>query len=105
MKRKNFIIGALVCASFALTSCYSTKMYVGDVEKKDPVVKVQSEWNHHLLFGLVPIGNNDLKTSEYVKDAPAYMVKTNRTFLDFVIYGITGGIYTPTHTTFYLPMK
>ncbi|MFI3240095.1 MAG: Bor protein [Bacteroidales bacterium] len=105
MKSKTFIISALLCASFTLTSCFSTKLYVGDIEKKDPVVKVYSEWNHHLIGGLVPVGNNEMKTSDYVKDAPDYMVKTNRTFLDFLISGVTCGIYTPSHTTYYLPMN
>jgi hypothetical protein len=48
---------ALVLASMLFTSCYNTRLLVGNVAPTEPVVEVNKEWNHHFLVGLVP-GNN-----------------------------------------------
>lgn len=56
-----------------LTSCYNTKILVGDVNPKDPLVKINSEWNHHLIGGLVPLGNAQMKASEYVEIGRAHV--------------------------------
>ena len=47
-KLKFLVAGILITAS--LSSCYTTKVSVGDVSPKQPMVKIKSEWNHHLLW-------------------------------------------------------
>lgn len=98
-----FGIGCIAATCF--TSCYSTRLTYGNVKPKEPMVQVNKVWNHHLIYGLVPVGNNKLKSEEYVNDAPNYMVKTNINFLNWLVTGVTGGIYTPSQTKFYIPLR
>lgn len=88
-----------------MCSCYNTRILVGDVKPKDPVVKINSEWNHHLIAGLVPLGNATMNPEEYVAGYKNYVIKTNMNFLNFFVSGVTFGIYTPTHTVYYIPLK
>ena len=88
-----------------MTSCYNTKLLVGDVKPNEPLVKVNREWNHHLIGGLVPLGNTKMKTSEYVDGRANYVVKTNVSFLNMLVSYLTCGIYAPSQTTYYLPLK
>ena len=88
-----------------LTSCYNTKILVGDVNPKDPLVKINSEWNHHLICGLVPLGNAQMKASEYVDGHENYVVKTNMSFLNMLVSWVTFSIYTPTQTVYYIPLR
>lgn len=99
---KKLVVLAIVVVS--LSSCYNTRVCVGNVQKDDPVVKVQSVMNHHLLGGLIPIGNTKLEASKYVKGKKNYVIKNNWNLVDGFLNIITFGIYTPTHTTFYLPI-
>lgn len=93
-----------ICA-IALSSCYNTKILVGNVDAKTPMVEVNSVWNHHLILGLVPLNNATMKGEEFVAGRKDYMVKTFQTPLHFIVEWLTFGIYTPTQTTFYVPMK
>ncbi len=88
-----------------MSSCYSTKLLVGNVDPKEPLVQINKEWNNHLIGGLVPLESATMKTSEYVNNAENYVVKTNISFLNYLVSGITGGIYTPTQTKYYIPLK
>lgn len=103
MKKRNLFLGLLLAVS--LSSCYNCKVACGDITPKSPVVKVNSEWNHHFLFGLIPGKNADMQGKQYVNNAPNYVVKTNMTFVNGLVGALTLGIYTPTTTTFYVPMK
>lgn len=96
--------GAILLASFSFTSCYNTKVFCGDTTKQTPVVKVNSEWNHHLLYGLIPLNNAKMEAKEYVGNKESYVVKTNQTFVNMLVNAITLGLYTPTTTTYYLPI-
>ena len=98
-----FAISALCCV--ALTSCYNTRILVGNVEAKEPLVEINREWNHHLVYGLVPLNNATLNPAKYVNDAPNYVVKTNQSFLNGLVSCFTFGIYTPWQTAFYIPLK
>ena len=40
-----------------------------------------------------------------MNDAPDFVVKTNQSFLNLLVSGITCGIYTPTQTKFYVPLR
>ncbi len=89
----------------ALTSCYNNRILVGNVSENDPVVKVQSQWNSHWLYGLIPGGKTNVKAKEFVKGRKDYVVKTNISFVNGLIGSLTWGIYCPTTTTFYVPLE
>lgn len=101
--KKLIFCGAILLASCTLTSCYNTKVVCGDITKNTPVVKVNSQWNHHLLYGLVPIKAKK-EAKEYVGDKNNYVVKTNQTFVNLLVNWITFGIYSPNTTTWYVPI-
>ena len=95
MKMKMFKIVCLVLLSvFLLSSCFTYKTAVGDGPMGEEKVK---QWNHYLLWGLVPIGVSDNK--EMAGGAADYEVKTQTTFLNGLISGLTAGIYASTTTT------
>ncbi len=102
--RKIILSTAILVVTCIFTSCYNTKIVCGDITKKTPVVKVNSEWNHHLLYGLIPVGNTAIEAKELVANKKNYVVKTNQTFVNLLINVITFGLYTPSTTTFYLPI-
>lgn len=93
-----------ICGIF-MASCYNTRMVVGDVRRNEPMIEVCREWNHHLIYGLVPLDNTTMVTEEYIGDHQTYMIKTYTSFLNGLVSGLTWGIYTPTQTVFYLPIK
>ena len=95
----------LVMVMLAMTSCYNTRMVVGSISPTDPVIKVNTVWNHHLIYGLVPLDNATMKTQEYIENQPNYVVKTYTSFLNALVSGLTWGIYTPTSTAYYLPLS
>ena len=99
---KKIVFLALITVS--LSSCYNVKYCTGSVNPNDPVVKVGSVRNHHFIAGLVPGGKTSIKASEYVGNRDNYVVKNNWSFLDGFLSCITFGIYTPTTTTFYVPI-
>ncbi len=98
----------LAIMGMIMTSCYSTRIMIGDVTPKEPTVKVNSKMNHYLIAGLAPIGNTNINSeeaNEYVGNAENYVIKNSITFVDGLIACITGGIYTPSHIEFYVPMS
>lgn len=97
----------LCMAIFALvmTSCYNAKVCMGNVKQNDPVVKVNSVTNHNLLWGLIPLSQNKVEAKNYIGNRENYAVKYNWTFLNGFLGCITCGIYSPTTTTFYVPLN
>lgn len=87
-----------------LTSCYTSKVYVGKVTPKEPLVEVASKMNHIFLFGLIP-GKSTVLAVDKVADQKDYMIKNQWRFVDGFLSVITFGIYTPTITKFYVPLK
>ena len=83
MKR---ILLAAICAT-VLTSCYNTRVIVGNVEKSEP------------------LNNANMKATEYVGDRENYVVRTYSSFLNGLVGSLTFGIYTPTSTVYYVPLK
>lgn len=100
--KKLFLIGALLC--IGLTSCYTSRTYVGDVKPGSPTVKVNDETVHHLLYGLIPVGNNKIDDSNYIGDRKNYVIKHQQSFLNGFLGVITLGIYTPMTVTFEVPL-
>ncbi len=101
-KFKFLLIGIFIAVSFS--SCYTTKVSVGNVSPDQPMTKVNSVWNHHLIAGLIPLNNAKMRADKYVGDRDRYMVETNQSFLNLLVNFVTFGIYTPTTTSYYVPL-
>ena len=95
----------ILASMFIMTACYNTKLIVGDISPTDPVIRVNTVWNHHIIYGLVPLENATMKTSQYVANQPNYVIKTYTSFLNALVSSLTCGIYTPTSTAYYLPLS
>ena len=100
---KKVLLSIIVLA--LMTSCYPTTTCVGTMKKHTPAVRVHSVWNHYLLGGLIPIGKNTLEDRQYVGENTDYKVKRRWTFMNGFLAVITSGIYTPTTTSYYLPIE
>lgn len=101
MKKLLFFLALVI----SMSSCYNTRVCVGNIKTEDPTVKVNSVTNHHFLYGLIPGGKTEIEASKYVKGRKNYVVKNNWTFLNGFLGCLTMGIYTPTTTTFYIPIN
>lgn len=97
---KRILLMAVVVS--ALTSCYNTRVIVGNVNTEAPLEAVNTQWCDHFLFGLIPMETTKIKPGEFVSSGN-YVIRTHKTFLNGLVSTITCGIYTPTQTTFYLP--
>lgn len=100
--KKLLLIGV---AALALSSCYNTRIIVGNVKPNEPLIKVSSEWNHHLIYGLVPLDNATMNGENYAGPYSNYVVRTYTSFLNGLVYGLTWGIYAPTQTAYYVPLR
>jgi len=97
-----FIFGLVL--TLGLTSCYSASVLVGDAQENEPMTKVYSKHNTHLISGLASVGS-DLKAQEVVGNYTGYKVNYQHTFVDGLLAFITGNIYTPTTTKIYVPTR
>lgn len=89
---KKIVIASVL--AFSLTSCYVHEYTIGSGAQKGVS---KTKMNHFVIRGLAPI-----KTAEPEKMAEGaknYTVKTRFRFIDYLLGGITYGIYTPTTTT------
>ncbi|MCB2209007.1 MAG: Bor family protein [Bacteroidetes bacterium] len=86
----------LFVLSIMLTSCYSYKSVVGDGANDQSKVKT-TEWNHYMLYGLIPLKVSDSKVM--ANEATNYTVHTRQSVFNGIITGVTLGIYSPTVTT------
>lgn len=103
--KKKFLMAVVCCAAMGLVSCSSTRLYHGTVYEDEPMVKVNSTWNGHLLGGLVPLGSSKLDVDKFTGGAENYVIKTNTSFWNVLVSGVTFGIYTPTQTKAYIPAR
>lgn len=90
--------------SLLLSSCYSSQLYVGGMEVDEPKRVLNSKTNNHFLFGLISPASNKKDIKQYVGDRQKYAIKTTILFKWFLEV-ITCGIYTPSKTTFYVPIN
>lgn len=93
-----FVVVALLA-----TSCYNTRVLVGNINTSQELRRVGSRWNGHLIGGLISLENARVHSQDWVHGYPDYMIKTNTNFWNLLVSGVTFGIYTPTQTTFYVP--
>lgn len=105
MKRKILYGSLLGLFAMTLTSCYNSRVYVGSISKEEPLVKVQKQRNDHFIYGLVDSKNAKMSAKDIMQGRQSYMIKTHTTFVNGLVRCLTGGIYTPTTTTFYVPLS
>jgi hypothetical protein len=83
-----------VCLVMMLSSCYSLTYNVGQGAQAGVSVSAK---NHYLISGLVDVGtSNPTMMAGGAKD---YTVNIQHSFIDGLLAGLTGGLYTPTTTT------
>lgn len=97
------LLFAVCIMAVALSSCYSSRVLNGNVTDSDPVIKVNAKKNHFLLYGLIPLGKAQ-QASDYVGKRTNYVARTSWTFVDGFLNWLTCGVYTPTTTTYYVPL-
>lgn len=102
--KKNATQLSCIAVALLMSSCYTAKVAHGSLTTDSPVVKVNSKKNHALIEGLVPL-NNGFEAKKYVGDRKDYVTKSQMTFVDGLLRVITLGIYTPTTTSFYVPLS
>lgn len=100
---KTMLAAAMTFAAMALSSCYTTTNFYGNMKQESPAVKVNSTRSDLFIYGLVPTKNCNITDADYVKGGKDYKVKKYHTFVDGLIACITLGIYTPVTTEYYLP--
>ncbi|MER2996200.1 Bor family protein [Pontibacter populi] len=94
MKRTFKMLAAGLLMSTMMTSCYTYTTVVGNGAQGNTQVR---KMNHYVIYGLAPVGVSN--PAEMAGGATDYTVKTEHSFLDGLIAGLTFGIYTPTTTT------
>ena len=97
------VAAAAVAAAVCASSCSTSRILVGDVKPKEPMIEVSKEHNAHFLGGLVKTGKTIAQ--EHVGDAENYAVLTRYGFGDIMLSFVTGYIYTPTTTKYYIPVR
>ena len=101
--KKVFVGICMTCAVMMLESCYSSTVCVGNMRPETPSIKVNTKHNSHFINGL--IGEGNARAKDYVEGAKDYKVTHQITFVDGLLSFITFGIYTPSTTKFYVPIK
>ena len=101
MKKVLFLLG--VCAAFVLSSCYQASVCVGNMKPNEPAIEVGKVHNPHFIGGLV--GSKEVRGKNYVDGEENYKAKHYISFIDGLLSTITFGIYTPSTTKFYVPLK
>lgn len=99
MKR---IITICACATM-LCSCYTTRVLVGDVKPNEPMIEVSKKHDAHFLGGLVKTAKNIAE--EHVGEAENFMIRSQYGFGDIMLSAISLGIYTPTTSKYYIPVR
>lgn len=93
----------MLLTAWCTTSCYTRRILIGDTQPKEPMVEVSKEHNAHFIGGLVKTAKT--VAEEHVGDAENFAVMTRLGFGDIVLSAITAGIYTPTTTKYYIPVR
>lgn len=94
----------LICIAFVATSCYRNSVYVGDMQVDEPKIEVITLWNDQYFWGSFG-GGVDHKTKDFAEKYPNFMVETKIGALNYLVSFVTFGIYTPTTTTYYIPVN
>lgn len=104
MRRIIFQLVLGVALALGLTSCYSTSVLIDDAQENEPMTKVYTKHNTHLINGLATLGS-DLQAQQVVDRYSGYKINHQLSFIDGLLSGITFGIYTPSTTKIYIPTR
>ena len=99
--RKTAIGAGSLFAMLLLESCYSTTVSMGAMEPTDPAVEVNTAHNGHFIGGLV--NATKVEDDVYVGENKDYLTKTYVSVGDAIVSFLSGGLFAPTTTKFYLP--
>lgn len=105
MKKIISVIAVVLITITMFSSCYTTKVYHGNVDETTPLTAQVSKKNDILLWGLLPLQSSKQKASDVVKDKKNFEVQTQATFVDGLLSFITFGIYCPNTTTYSFPVQ
>lgn len=94
IKKTMRLLTVIIASSMLLTSCYSYETIVGNGAQNNVEV---TKWNNYVILGLAPVGVSD--PNVMAGDSEDYTVHTRQTFVNFLVTGLTFGIYSPTTTT------
>ena len=94
MKKTIINLTLFIAVAMTLSSCYC---YTSVVGKGAQGSNQTTKWNHYVVAGLIPVGVSDSK--QMAGGAIDYTVFTRMSFVNGLLGGITGGLYTPTTTT------
>ena len=100
--KKTVLCALCIIASLMLTSCYVQEVNVGMALDAE-AVRVAKVKNHQFLYGLAEMTQD--KAENHVRDTQHFRMRTQQTFWDGFLAGITAGIYTPSTTYYYEPAK
>lgn len=100
--KKTFICALGIGAMMMLQSCYIQNVSVG-MSQDEPVQQVDKVKNHYFLWGLVQPKNDEARN--HVSNDRRFRMETRTTFWDGFLQSITSGIYTPTTTYYYEPVR
>lgn len=94
----------IVCTvAMMLCSCYTSRILVGDTKPKEPMIEVAKSHDAHFIGGLVKTAKN--VAEEHIGETENYMIRSQYGFGDIVLSAITAGIYTPTTSKYYIPVR
>jgi hypothetical protein len=93
MKKNMVKLAFVLGVSLMMTSCYTYTATVGKGSQTGVEVK---RANHYVVYGLAPISVSNAK--EMAGGAQDYDITITHTFIDGLLNGLTGGLYTPTTT-------
>lgn len=94
----------IVCTvAMMLCSCYTSRILVGDTKPKEPMIEVAKSHDAHFIGGLVKTAKN--VAEEHIGETENYMIRSQYGFGDIVLSAITAGIYTPTTSKYYVPIR
>lgn len=102
MKKIIFAV-CMVCSVLLLSSCYSSTICMGNMKPDTPALKVATVHNHHFINGLA--GEGKVRAKDIMEGEKDYKVKHQVTFVDGLLNSITFGIYSPSTTKFYVPLR
>ena len=83
--RKTVVISILMALLISMNGCFTMNHIVGDGAKQGQVEK-ERQW--YVLWGLVPLNKVDSKAM--AAGATSYQIKTELTFIDFLMNIATG---------------
>lgn len=86
-------LSVLILLSVVFTSCFKSRVDVGNYSAAGKTTKVVTAKNHYLIYGLIPLKMADIKNM--AAGSTNYTVEMEMGIFDSGIAVITGGLYVP----------